>query len=68
MNESKEVRFDIWCQSCQYESTDESTEPCTDCLNYPYNIDSTKPVKWKEKNNDRHEPRRKTERVRQSEA
>lgn len=50
----KEVRFDIWCESCLHKGTRETDDPCNDCLNCPFNVDSTKPVFWKEKDDGKH--------------
>lgn len=50
MNEGyKEVYFDQYCKTCQYEKKKESEDPCFDCLNEPANLNSHKPVKYKEK-------------------
>ncbi len=48
-NAKKEVFFEIYCPKCKNENTDESKDPCNDCLGYPYNIDSHKPIHFKEK-------------------
>ena len=45
----KEVYFHEYCKTCKYEKTEESEDPCHDCLNEPSNIDSHKPVRWEEK-------------------
>lgn len=45
----KEVYFDKYCQTCKYEKTSDADDPCDECLDNPGNIDSHKPVKWKEK-------------------
>lgn len=48
----KFVRFDIWCDTCIHKTDDEfdgeTTGGCYDCLAEPTNIDSTKPVNYKE--------------------
>lgn len=46
---TKEVRFDIYCKTCKYSNTSQFNDPCNGCLSQPYNIDSRKPVNWKEK-------------------
>lgn len=52
MNNTKEVRFDLYCNKCKhftkdiFESEDGSNEICDDCLNYPYNFDSVIPVNY----------------------
>ena len=47
--EEVEVYFDKYCKSCKYEKTDEKDAPCNRCLDEPVNINSHKPVEWKEK-------------------
>lgn len=47
-NELKEVRFDIYCEKCKFAGTSESEDPCFECLDEPVNIDSEKPVNYKE--------------------
>ncbi len=46
----REVRFDIWCSSCKHEKAPECEDPCYECLNYPVNQESEKPVRWEDKN------------------
>jgi len=46
---TKEVFFDKYCTTCAYKENKETEKPCPECLNYPYNINSHKPVRWKEK-------------------
>ena len=45
----KIVAFDVWCETCKHRKLNEAQEPCNECLSYPMNEDSTKPVKWEEK-------------------
>lgn len=45
----KEVYFHLYCPKCKYEGHKESDDPCWDCLNEPMNLDSHKPVYFKEK-------------------
>ena len=45
----REVRFDIWCSSCKHEKDSECEDPCYECLNYPVNTQSEKPVNWEDK-------------------
>lgn len=47
--EFKEVLFNEFCKSCTYEKYPEEAMPCCDCLQEPANIDSHKPVRFKEK-------------------
>ena len=44
----KEVYFCEWCRKCKYGPLQEHEEPCCECLNYPMNENSHKPVKYKE--------------------
>lgn len=45
----KEIRFDIWCQTCVYKDIrdDKGEEPCNRCLTESARIDSTKPVEYR---------------------
>lgn len=45
----KEVYFDEYCKTCANEKKKEDEEPCDECLSEPVNLDSHKPVRWKEK-------------------
>lgn len=49
MNDTKEVYFHLWCQTCKHSGADEEDKHCSECLNYSMNIDSHKPVNWEEK-------------------
>lgn len=42
----KEVYFDQWCSSCKYKDNSESDDPCWDCLERGWNIDSHRPIMW----------------------
>lgn len=48
MNNPKEVLFNEWCCKCKYFKVQEKDDPCCDCLDEPFNIDSHKPVYFKE--------------------
>jgi len=52
MNDTREVRFDEWCSKCEYSDITEDNmnpkDPCWDCLHEPMNIDSHKPINFKE--------------------
>ena len=39
----------MFCQSCKYEKKEDTDDPCDECLTYPVNLYSHKPIKWKEK-------------------
>lgn len=48
-NSKKEVFFELYCDKCEYADASETSDPCNDCLAYPYNINSHKPIHFKEK-------------------
>lgn len=45
----KEVRYDLYCKKCKHYELPQDKEPCHDCLNQPWNVDSKKPIYFKEK-------------------
>lgn len=47
----KEVLFDQYCSRCVYAQTkdEEGKDPCNECLSYPMNQYSHRPMKWEEK-------------------
>lgn len=45
----KFVDFHKYCELCKYEKVDESEDPCDECLTYPVNTESLKPVRFEEK-------------------
>lgn len=45
----REVDFFTYCPLCEFSEKTEEKEPCDECLFYPYNTDSAKPVNFKEK-------------------
>lgn len=47
-NELKLVEFDKWCDTCVYFNTDESKDPCNECLTITARENSHKPEFWKE--------------------
>ena len=47
-NTLKEVRFDIWCQKCKNYKTPETDDPCNECLDYPANENSHRPLLFEE--------------------
>lgn len=47
---TKEVYFDKWCPTCAHVELGEEKDPCHECLNQGWNIDSHKPVNWEEAN------------------
>lgn len=40
----KEVYFCDYCKTCAHEE-----DPCNECLTYPANLHSHKPIRWEEK-------------------
>lgn len=51
MNESSDkiVSFYYWCPKCVHRNKTGDEEPCSECLYFPVNQDSRKPVKFEEK-------------------
>lgn len=48
-NREKEVRFDLYCNNCKSYEQKEEEDPCDECLATPVNVDSVKPINFKEK-------------------
>lgn len=48
-HEEKIVDYYTWCQKCKHQNLDETKEPCNECLSYPTNLNSTKPIKFTSK-------------------
>lgn len=46
---TKEVFYSEYCSKCQFYKTDEGEDPCNDCLSYPYQWYSHKPLRFKPK-------------------
>ena len=44
---TKEVDFQTYCPKCIYANTDETDDPCNNCLAEPYNVYSNKPLYFK---------------------
>lgn len=44
----KEVNFEKYCKTCEYKDLKEMFDPCNVCLAEGMNVDSEKPVYWKE--------------------
>lgn len=55
MEESKEkiVHYHLYCHKCEYWSSPEIEDPCDECLRECTNIDSHKPINFKEKEGER---------------
>lgn len=45
----REVRFDKYCETCKHKDLKESKDPCNECLDYGFNVESEKPVKYEPK-------------------
>lgn len=45
----REVNFYKYCPLCKYSELNSTDEPCDECLGYPENMYSEKPVKYEEK-------------------
>ena len=45
----KEVYFCDYCKTCAHEKEPAREDPCNECLTYPVNLYSHKPVRWEEK-------------------
>ena len=45
----REVRFDIYCETCKHKEKNENEEPCDECLEDSINLNTEKPVRWEEK-------------------
>ena len=45
----KEVRFDKYCHRCKHRDVPEWEDPCDECLQYPSNEFSHKPVYFEER-------------------
>ena len=46
--DKKEVWFASYCKKCKYWEKNSGEEPCNECLNQPYMVDSHKPLNFKE--------------------
>ena len=44
----KEVYFDKYCGTCEFNKTSADDDPCAECLCYPANAYSHKPVNYEE--------------------
>lgn len=45
----KEVDFHKYCETCKDKDAEEKYDPCNECLTETVNVNSEKPVYWKEK-------------------
>ena len=46
--QTKEVRYYIYCPKCIHHEKNEYDDPCWECLNQGWNIDSHKPLYFEE--------------------
>lgn len=42
----KEVDFATYCPKCKYEDVEDIKDPCNECLDYPMNENTVKPVNY----------------------
>lgn len=47
-SDQKEVDYVTWCPKCKYIDIPDTDDPCNECLTYPTNLYSHKPVKFEE--------------------
>ena len=45
---TREVNFGTFCKGCCFFEFVETEDPCNDCLNHPVNIDSERPLYFKQ--------------------
>ena len=45
---TKEVYYDEWCTKCKNWPVSDGDEPCNECLATPFNLNSHKPVRFKD--------------------
>ena len=48
-NHEKFVNFRLYCPKCRFYELKEDEEPCNECLSYPVNVESEKPINYREK-------------------
>ena len=56
----KEVFFGDWCPKCKHYDTEETDDPCNECLDNPSNEDSHKPVRWQKGENESKKKKKKS--------
>lgn len=44
----KFVDYATYCSLCKHKDVDHAKDPCNECLTYPVNEDSRKPIKYEE--------------------
>ena len=40
------VDFNKYCRTCKYKDFNECDDPCNDCLDYPTNVNSERPLRY----------------------
>ena len=45
----KEVRYDLYCRTCEHLELDDEEDPCRECLDIPVNYGTSRPTMYKEK-------------------
>lgn len=50
MDNCQFVDFKKYCKTCKNEKLRETKNPCNECLDYPINEGTSKPVKWEDRN------------------
>lgn len=45
----REVDFNKYCETCKHKDKEEKKDPCNECLDYGFNVESEKPVKYEPK-------------------
>ena len=45
----KFCNFRLYCPKCEHYEAPEDKDPCNECLTYPTNYESEKPVNYKER-------------------
>ena len=48
-----EVGFETYCKICKYKDKAEKYDPCCECLDYGYNDESSKPMYWEARDDQR---------------
>lgn len=44
----KEVYFNEYCKKCKHKDVEDVKDPCNECLGEPVNVQSHKPINFKE--------------------
>lgn len=52
IGDKKIVLFELYCPKCKYHDKSASTDPCNSCLGVAGRVDSHKPEKYEEKENE----------------